>query len=261
MKSLLSRRDEYKMPRIIKRFLIVAAFVVTGAYHQKITHADELLINGGFETGDLTGWTTAVRSGSAVPGTFFVMSGSATPVSGLPTVGQARGEFYAVSDSEGAGTRSLLQAFTVPAAGSAVFLSFDLFVNNWAEMTVINSGGLDHTNAPNQHARVDILSTSAMPFDIGADALRNFYLGADLGFPPNPYRHYGFDITDLVGGGGVFQIRFAEVDTEVFLNMGVDNVSITTIPEPTTLLLVGTGFLILCAAMHKRDRKLKRQDR
>jgi hypothetical protein len=77
----------------------------------------------------------------------------------------------------------------------------------------INPAGLDWTvSMANQFARVDILSAGASPFDTGSGVLANFYLGADSGDNPHAYTNYNFDITSLVGAGGTFQLRFAEVD-------------------------------------------------
>jgi hypothetical protein len=66
------------------------------------------------------------------------------------------------------------------------------------------------------------LTSGATPFDTGAGVLENLYIGADAGGNPHPYTHYVFDITSLVGGG-TFQIRFAEVDNQLFFNLGVSS--------------------------------------
>jgi PEP-CTERM motif len=213
--------------------------------------ATSLLTNGDFETGTLAGWTATDLAGGS--GSFFVSSDVTTPISGFPTVGPAAGLFYAVSDEGGPGTHALSQSFTV-APGSRVILSFDMFVNDWSDLgPIIGSCGLDHISCDaNQHARVDILASGSSPFDTGAGVLANFYLSVDPGADPNSYTSYLFDITGVVGGGGTFVLRFAEVDNQFFFNQGVDNVSIeatgTVVPEPTTGLLLGAGLLALAAA-------------
>jgi len=126
-------------------------------------------------------------------------------------------------------------------------LNFQLFVNNWAMEETVNPAGLDYTAGPNEFASVDILSGSADALDTGAGVLVNLYLGAEPATLASGFASYSFDITSVVSTPGMYQLRFAEADNEGYFNMGVDNVSITlgtgSVPEPTTLALVGFGAL------------------
>ena len=207
----------------------------------------ELITNGGFETGVFTGWTVTDQAGGS--GTWSVdLLGTTTPISGQLTLAAGgAGTFYAVSDQGGAGTHALTQAFSVPWPALSATLSFDMFVNDWDTGPVINPAGLNYAAGPNQHARVDILTTAAGAFDTGAGVLANYYLGVDGGPDPHAFTHYAFDITGIVGAGGTFQLRFAEVDNLFFFNQGVDNVSILVepIPAPGAVLLgsIGVGLV------------------
>ena len=218
-----------------------------------------ILINGDFETGDFTGWSVASPLGGL--GSFVVDDDDGvTPISSNPSVGPASGNFYATSDQTGAGTNVLLQTFAI-SPSPAVILSFDMFVNDWSGAgPIIDPIGLDHTGPANQHARVDILSAGASPLDTGAGVLATFYLGVDPFFTnPNPYTSYSFDITSLVGVGGTFQLRFAQVDNQLFLNQGVDNVSIDTVPEPRSTILFISGLLALLTLRNIRPSLLRRK--
>jgi hypothetical protein len=122
-----------------------------------------------------------------------------------------------------------------------------MFVNNYAAVTV-NNGALNFQIVPSQYGRVDILTAGAGALDTGFNnVVANLFAGADLGANPHPFTSYVFDLTPFVGAGGTFQLRFADVDNQLFLSMGVDNVSIESsqvapIPEPSTLLLLTAGL-------------------
>ena len=187
----------------------------------------QLIGNGNFEVGTLAGWTETNWVGGS--GSWYpAINGAATPISGLPTAtNPTGGTYYAVTDQTGPGTSALSQTFTVPPGWSPVVLAFDMFVNDWSgEGPIVNSGGLSYLLYPNQYARVDILLAGAGAFDTGTTVLTNLYLGVDSGEIPNPYTHYSFDLTALVSTGGTFVLRFAEVDNQYYLNMGIDNVSL-----------------------------------
>ncbi len=252
------------MPPAWKALLTTLALAFFMLLASSAARADELLINGGFETGTFAGWTIVARPGSF--GNVFIDNNTTLPLSNRTTVGPASGSFFAVTDMTGPGTYSLLQTFVVSGAQSQVILSFNLFTNNSAGQIVVNPGGIDHNLFPNQHIRVDILSAAATPFDTGAGVLANFILGGNTTNGPNPYVSFSFDITALVGAGGTFQLRFAEVDNIGFFNMGVDNVSINAtpahhpVPEPVTLLLLGTGLTGVATAARKRRKARKGEE-
>ena len=140
----------------------------------------------------------------------------------------------------GPGTHALFQTFVV-APSSSVFLNFDMFVNDYGSGPTSGGQGLNHVGAPSQFGRVDILGGSVSgPFDTGAGVLATYYNSVDAGVDPHAFTSYGFDITGVVGGGGTFILRFAATENVIFLNMGVDDVSVradSAIPEPGSLLL------------------------
>jgi len=216
----------------------------------------QLLTNGGFEAGTYAGWTTTSQAGSS--GNLFIDTpGTTTPAGGYSTAANgAGGAFYSVTAQTGPGAYSLRQSFTVAPGASSVLLSFQMFVNSYGGGPIFGNG-LDYSGIANQHARVDILTAGAAAFDLGAAVLQNLYLGIDpTGSNPNPYINYSFDITSLVGSGGTFQVRFAQVDNSGYFNQGVDNVSIVAnanaVPEPASLALV--GLALAGAALSRRRR-------
>lgn len=231
----------------------------------------EYITNGKFETGSFAGWQVAdLGNGSffiSTPGTdtpgvapdFFQFETAPNPYGGA---------WYAVSASGAPGAHALFQDFTIAGPLPFVSLSFQMFVNDQSFLgPVIDPTGLDPTTGglpfpnDNQHARVDILRAGASDFSTDPlDILGNFYLGIDnacgCGVLPNPYLSYYFDITSLVGGGGTFRLRFAEVDNLGSLNMGVDNVHVSTVvPEGSSVVLMGIGALsLLCLGACRRKR-------
>ena len=219
----------------------------------------ELVTNGNFEVGTLAGWTVNDLAGGS--GTFsFDTPGTTTPISAHPTLSTAaNGTGYAVSDQLGPGTHALRQTINVSTSYS-VILTFDMFANDWDSGPIFGGQGLNHVGAANQFARVDLLTAGATAFDTGAGVVSNFFNGVDGGADPNAFTHYSIDITSLVGAGGTFQLRFAETDNQLYFNLGVDNVSVlaTPVPEPMSLVLLGTGMIGL-GSRRMRRRATKKQ--
>lgn len=263
----------------IRRVAALTLGLFSGLLFPHSAHAQELIANGGFETGDFTGWLVRDLPGSAVPGSYFIGNNNldfninpptpSTPLTQLPSVGANSGKYYAVSDSVGPGAHVLIQNFTLAPNPKSVILSFAMFINDWNGTGALNAGGrLDPFQKdgagsiiPTQFATVDLLSGSASDFTEDVGVLNVFYLGED-GFNaanlPNPYQNFQYDITDLVRAGGTFRLRFGEVDNQFTLNQGIDDVSVhvVSVPEPGfAALTIGlvTGALAL-ARPRKRQR-------
>jgi hypothetical protein len=161
----------------------IAAVLVLLTSASVASAASELIVNGGFETGTMAGWTVH-DSGN---GSFVVTSLSTAPHSNHATVGPKSGMYYAVSGQTAPGVHAIRQAFSVPGPAQSVILSFDMFVSNWDGGPYFHPNGLDHSAYPNQHARVDILTSTAGAFDTGSGVLQNFFLGGDPVTSRQPY--------------------------------------------------------------------------
>lgn len=235
----------------MKRSLVVSALCLAGLI-ARTASATPLLVNGGFETGNFTGWTVSNQVNGN--GNWFVDTpGTTAPQSGLATNGTgASGSFYAVSDQTGPGTHVLQQSFTVTGTEALITLSFDMFVNDWDGGPT--PGPLDFTGAAKEYGRVDIMANGASAFSTTpADIVQNLFSGADAGLgTTHPFTHYSFNLTGLAAG--TYSVRFAEVDNQSNFTMGVDNVNLDAVatPEPATLALLGSGLLVAAARRRRR---------
>jgi PEP-CTERM motif len=204
----------------------------------------ESINNGGFESGFL-GWTRANQTGSE--GGFSLQSGALSPVNGDTVPAPPAGSAAAMSDAQGPGSHVLYQSFVVSAPVSLTFLSFDLFIGNRAT-AFYTPNTLDFaTPTLNQQARVDILAGGADPFSVSAsDVLLNVFRTSTGNALVSGYNRYSVDITSLLNShlNTPLMLRFAEADNVSTFQMGVDNVSIGAIPEPSTFMLLGVGALL-----------------
>jgi len=214
--------------------LICAALLLVSASGAS---AANILTNGDFETGDLSGWTN-------VTGRFYAddnTDGGTSPVSGHSTPYNANGgNRFAVGDMSGPGTEILLQTFTV--AGGALTLKFDWFNNSYAAQT-------GDTLVSGQSNRVDILSATAGAYDVGAGVLANLLLNQTSSV-------WKSEVHALNLAAGSYQLRFASSTYNFYQNFGVDNVSlepvVADVPAPAALGLFGLGAFGLGLARRRR---------
>jgi len=204
-----------------------------------------LITNGGFESG-LTGWSRADQLGSE--GTFFLQSGTMSPVNGLPVMAPPQGTRAAMTDAAAGGSHVLYQDFVVPTQAGTSSVTFSLFINNLAD-AFFTPFTLDwSTPTLNQQARVDITTTTADPFSVAAaDVLQNLYL-TQVGNPSTSgYTTVVRDVTTLLQthAGQTLRLRFAEADNVNIFNLGVDAVDFTVgaVPEPSTWSMIAGGLV------------------
>jgi hypothetical protein len=186
--------------------------------------ASQLFTNGGFEAGSLSGWSTAGTAGS--DDLFYADDTNITPLNGFPTAGPDTGSWYAVSDMTGLvapESSYLTQAVTIPKSFDIV-LSFDIFVND-----VFGSSGAG--------GEVGIWANGANP--LTATPLFVVYGPSDTAAPNgsgNPWKAVSVAVTADLTAGVTYQFGVLESDSTGPINVGVDNLSLVTVPEPATLL-------------------------
>jgi len=186
----------------------------------------QLINNGGFEAG-LAGWTSIDEVGSS--GSWFAFGGALGPVSFLPLAPPAMGALQAVTDQDAPGSHILYQDVTIPPLATAT-LDLLLWYNCYAPQGFAPQPTLDYTvPGPNEQFRIDIMNPLAPVNDMGAGVLLPVLLthAADALVLP-PYVHVTANLSSFAGQ--TVRLRFAEVDNQSNLNVGIDAVSILAEP-------------------------------
>ncbi|MFN0183703.1 MAG: PEP-CTERM sorting domain-containing protein [Aquabacterium sp.] len=176
-----------------------------------------LLTNGSFETGDLSGWTTGPSRPASVVG-------------GMTTTDGAHAAFL----GGGYGSVFVEQAFAT--AANAVYRV-----------------ELDHgVRAPGTTGNRDDLLTITGAGDLVLLSVAVSSYGAFTSDFAPAFTHYSFEFT-AVGAESV--LRFETVGYTPFLATFLDNVSVaavTSVPEPGTYALMALGLLAIGAGAQRR---------
>jgi hypothetical protein len=226
---------------MIRQSLFLLALAAAPAF------SDSIILNGGFESNGGTGsstftdWTVVSEAGGG--GSWYVQTGTTSPLNGFPVTSPTEGTYAAMTDAGGPSSQVLLQSFTVPVGAISISLSFDYFLNNLGPDYV---PGTD-LDSPNQQARVDILTSGAGAFDVGASVVDTVFQ-TQSGDPlqPGAYQTLTVDLTGVLTPGASYQLRFAEVDDLGELNFGVDNVQLDVVtPEPAAFAFTALGLSLL----------------
>lgn len=167
--------------------------------------ASSIIVNGGFETNGgagsstFTGWTVTNESGSG--GSWYVQTGTLSPLNGLPVPVPPEGSYAAMTDASGPSSQVLIQDFTVPLDATSVTLSFDYLLNNLGP-DYVPGGDLDFNDSPNQQARVDILPSADGAFDTSSVLLNAYRTQSGDTLQPGAWETFSEDITSAVSPEG-----------------------------------------------------------
>lgn len=197
--------------------------------------AVELVVNGSFEINNglhvpgFAGWVTVPGAAAA---NWYADNGGGTPVSGFPEPPPPHGAWAAVSDEFGPSNMALIQDIAVPAnLCKPLKLSFMEWHANHAFIWA--GTALNPTIFPSQHIRVDVMNPGAPIYDTGPGVIQNVYLSAN----PDPFIRPGYvpmsATLPVTLGGTTIRLRFAQVNTQYFQQVGIDNVSLQAEPDVT----------------------------
>jgi hypothetical protein len=240
---------------MIKKLTMVtagAALLAVGATVEAANAAS--IINGGFETGNFSGWTAVSQSGSN--GNLFNTAGGRSPSSSSPIPGASEGTRYAVTDQFGPGSYVLFQDLFLE-AGSQHQLSFDWFAQTGARLS--NPGNMNRNSLPNQQFRVDLVSTGFSNWfgsSSSAGVLANIVAPT---VSPRQWTSTTFDLSAWTGQ--TVRLAFRQADNQGNFQAGVDNVKISStpvekVPEPaSTLGLLAIGSMGAASILKRKQQQ------
>jgi len=230
MKAKLARA----IPLMFIGVVAVAYLLIQQAAVQAST--TDLIVNGGFETGNFNGWTV-INSGS---GSWVINNGTFDPPGPGVALAPIAGSFDALSQQGGPGQHVLKQQnVTLPFGITSAVLSWSDRIRNNAAVF----------SDPNQEWRVLILDTS--------DVLIQEVFSTNAGDPlqqigPN---NRSFDLTTLMQSleGQTIKVSFEQQDNLTYFNATLDSVSFLVTTETTLPTCELTDFTRKIVEITGRD--------
>jgi hypothetical protein len=208
----------------MKRLAIGPALAIAAFFAATATAAAPVIQNGGFETGDFTGWKLHDTSNGA----WQVYSGNPAAHAAIGPKGSTafpappRGTYAAYTSEGGPSTLILTQKFTVPKNAKIKFWTYYISGAQFVAPDDLNA--VDDAY-PNQQYRVDLMKPSAPLRSLDSSDIRMNLFRTKHSSPTS------MDPTKIVASleslaGKKVVLRFAVADNQEILYAGVDGVKV-----------------------------------
>jgi len=216
-----------------QNFIALALFLAFPIY--AMTAQASLINNGGFETGDFTGWVVTTN-GSGGCDTDWNVSDTGTATGCTAVADPIEGIYAAFNSLDGNGPQTfrLEQAFLVPMDISSAEIS-------WADTAIWNVGGTARTFT------VDLLGTS------------NIFTKSFVGTGTQDWTTRSFDLTTILqdNEGMMLSLAFTMNIPQVFTGpagFGLDSVALNAVvPVPAAVWLFGTALIGFIGFSRRRN--------
>jgi len=189
------------------------------------------VVNGGFETGDFTGWEVRQSTGA---GRWYAYEGTEPPIEhqrGATSVQPPpQGAFAAITDQANPETLLLYQDLQLE-PGTAYKLSLLAYYDSYSALTSPSPDTLSVDeevlgSRPNQQFRIDLIKPDAAPDTVApSDILATVFHTRDGGARKLEPTRFVADLAPFAGQ--TVRLRIAVAATEEVLNAGVDAVSLS----------------------------------
>jgi hypothetical protein len=209
---------------LARRTLPALALAVFAALAVAASASAATVVNGDFETGDLSGWTQTSSPSSGA--NWSAYAGTTNPHHGHTIEAPPEGTWGAVSGQTG-GSWTILYQDIVLEAGQTHMLSLQAYYTNEnADLISPDTLALD---VPNQQYRIDVLPTTAPVDSVDpADILTTIFRTQ----PGDANVRGSFPVSSDLSAfaGQTVRLRFAQVSTQFFFSASVDDVRIASGP-------------------------------
>lgn len=228
----------------MKNFSKYVLALTLGIATSGVGHATELVTNGGFETGDFSGWNVVNNGGTGGCGSNVYVVNSTGQEGCGALAAPISGTYAAYNTFDGQAANYVLsQQITLPNVITAATVSF-LY-----EASMAYSGA-------SRSFSVDLYDAS------GTTLLTSLYTQVFGGGEQDPWTTVTQEVTSALQAyaGNTVDLELINVVPESFTgpaNFGLDNVSLdvtgTPVPEPASMAVLFTGLSVLGFARRKRS--------
>jgi hypothetical protein len=223
--------------RVTRMRLFSAAVAATAVLAAPATASAATVVNGDFETGNLSGWQVVNNPPSPEEsGSWLTYTGTAGPFEGFAVIPPPpAGNYAATTDQGGPGSHILYQDLTLEPYYTHS-LSLLAYYGSAAPLVTPSPNTLSFETVENQQYRIDVMKPTAPVDSVAAGDTLATVFATNNGDPQQlGSTSFTADLTPFAGQ--TVRLRFAEVDNEGFFNAAVDSVAIQSTPPSNAVVL------------------------